>query len=87
MVHLGAAHGGEAVAPDVQFRGEQHPGSDVDILVQFEPGQKSFDNFIGLAELLEELLHRRVELVTREGLSPYIGPRILADVEDVPLDE
>jgi predicted nucleotidyltransferase len=68
-------------------RGEQHPGSDVDILVDFAPGRKSFDNFIGLAEFLEELLQRRVELVTREALSPYLGPRIAADVEYVPLDK
>jgi predicted nucleotidyltransferase len=68
-------------------RDEQGPRSDVDVLVEFQPGQKTFDNFMGLADLLEEILRRRVELVTTEGLSPYLGPRILADVEDVPLDD
>lgn len=68
-------------------RDEQRPDSDVDVLVEFQPGRKSFDSFMGLAELLEELLQRRVELVTTEALSPYLGPRILADVEDVPLDD
>lgn len=51
------------------------------------PGKKTFDNFIDLSETLEELLHRRVELVTRESLSPYIGPRILDEIEYVPLDD
>lgn len=66
-------------------RGESGRESDVDLLVEFEEGKKSFDNFLALAELLEELLAREVELVTREGLSPYLGPRILAEVKDVPL--
>jgi hypothetical protein len=67
-------------------RDGQQADSDVDLLVEFQPGLKSFDNFIGLADLLEELLQRRVELVTTEALSPYIGPRILTEVENVPLD-
>jgi len=59
------------------------PDSDVDLLVQFRPGAKTFDRLIGLAELLEQRLGRRVELVTAEALSPYLGPRILAEAQDV----
>lgn len=59
----------------------QGPRSDVDILVEFEPGRKSFDNFMRLAFFLEEQIGRRVELVTPESLSPHIGPHILRDVE------
>jgi predicted nucleotidyltransferase len=62
-------------------RGEQTPDSDVDLLVQFEPGKKNFDNFMDLSALLEDLLQRRVEIVTTEALSPYIGPHILDEVE------
>jgi predicted nucleotidyltransferase len=36
-----------------------------------------------LYDLLEDRLGRRVELVTTESLSAYIGPRILAEAEDV----
>ncbi len=61
--------------------------SDVDILVEFDPTQKNFDNFWALSELLEETLQRRVDLLTLESLSPYIGPRILAEVEYVSLGE
>jgi len=64
-------------------RGEATPDSDVDILVEFEEGRKSFDHFMQLAFLLEDLLGRRVELVTPEGLSPHIGPHVLAEVEHV----
>ena len=67
-------------------RGEQNARSDVDLLVRFRAGNKSFDRFMALALLLEDLLQRRVELVTTEGLSPYLGPRILAEVQDVTLD-
>lgn len=55
----------------------------MDLLVEFIPGRKSFDAFMHLYDLLEERLGRRVELVTTEALSPYIGPHILAEAEDV----
>lgn len=66
-------------------RDEAGPDSDVDLLVDFEPGEKTFDHFMDLAALLEEILARQVEVLTRESLSPYLGPRILREVEDVRL--
>jgi uncharacterized protein len=65
------------------LRGQPRADSDVDVLVQFRPGAKSYDRFLKLSELLESLLGRRVELVTTESLSPFIGPRILAEAQDV----
>jgi uncharacterized protein len=65
------------------IRDRQHADSDVDLLVEFAPGQKTFDNFFAVGELLEDSLGRRVELLTRESLSPYIGPHILHEAEDV----
>lgn len=62
-------------------RGQQREHSDVDLLVEFDSGKKTFDAFIRLAFFLEELLGRRVELVTPESLSPYIGPRIMKEVK------
>jgi predicted nucleotidyltransferase len=61
--------------------GKQTAESDVDFLVEFEPTQKTFDNFMKLTFLLEDLLQRRVELVTTDALSPHIGPHILKEVE------
>ena len=59
--------------------------SDIDVLVEFESSCKTFDNFMQVALFLEELFARRIELVTPEALSPYIGPHILREVEYVPL--
>lgn len=59
--------------------------SDIDLLVEFEPGKKTFDNFIHLIFLLEDNLKRRVELVTPESLSPHLRPYLLKEVEYVPL--
>jgi predicted nucleotidyltransferase len=64
-------------------RNEARPDSDVDFLVEFAPGLKSFDRFLDLSDLLERLLGHRVELVTTEALSPFLGPHILADASDV----
>ena len=57
--------------------------SDVDLIVEFEPDKKTFTNFSNLVFFLEELLGRRVEVVTKESLSPYIGPHILREAEHV----
>ena len=64
-------------------RNTHHADSDIDLLVEFAPGQKSFDNFMAVCDLLEEKLQRRVELLTRESLSPHIGPHILQEAQDV----
>jgi predicted nucleotidyltransferase len=64
-------------------RGEAGDDSDVDFLVEFAPGQKSFDRFLDLADLLERAVGRRVDLLTTESLSPHIGPHILAEAADV----
>jgi hypothetical protein len=58
-------------------------GSDVDLLVEFSPGEKSFDHLIDLGDLLEHVLGHRVELVTPESLSPFLKSDILAEAMDV----
>jgi predicted nucleotidyltransferase len=68
------------------LREQQRRESDVDILVEFAPGRKTFDAFMQLAFFLETLFGRRVELVTLESLSPYIGPHILREIEYVSFD-
>ncbi|MCB0397583.1 MAG: nucleotidyltransferase family protein [Flavobacteriales bacterium] len=66
-------------------RNQAHAGSDIDFLVEFYPEHKNFDTFIDLAFFLEQLLGRKVEIVTPQSLSKYIGPRILKEVEYVSL--
>ncbi len=63
-------------------RGVAHEASDVDFVVELEPGRWLLDQ-VGLQQALEELLDKRVDVVVAGGLSPYLDARILA--EAVPL--
>ena len=63
--------------------GEQNKSSDVDLVVEFNKGQKNFRNFIGTANFTEDLLGRKVDLLTPQSLSPYIASRIEKDIEYV----
>jgi len=65
------------------LHGKATASSDVDLLVEFAPGAKSYERFLALSDLLENRLGRPVEIVTTEALSPFIGPRILAEAKDV----
>ena len=58
--------------------------SDVDMLVVFDPALKTFHNFMDLCFFLEDLFGRKVDVVTPESLSPFIGAHILQEVEYVP---
>jgi hypothetical protein len=60
-------------------RGEARPESDLDFLVEFRPGQKNYDRFFELAELLERLFGRKVDLLTVESVSPILRKRILQE--------
>lgn len=68
-------------------RGEGDRNSDVDILVEFAPGRKTFDAFIRLSFLLEEIVDRPVEVITTAALSPYNRSHVLDEVEYVDLTD
>ena len=62
-------------------RGEQSEKSDIDILIEFAPDKENFDNYMTVYDILENLFkNERVEIVTKKGLSPHIGPKILKEV-------
>ncbi len=61
-------------------RGDETPTSDIDILVEFAPGQATFQNFMALIAYLEDLFGRRVDLVTTGGIDPYLRPYIEDEV-------
>lgn len=62
-------------------RNEQSKKSDIDILIDFDPDKESFDNFMAVYDYFERLFkNEKVEIVTRNGLSPHIGPKILKEV-------
>lgn len=62
-----------------------HDESDIDFLIEFQADQATLRNLVDLGDFLEGLTGRKVELVTRNSLSKFIGPHILNEVEDVPL--
>jgi len=65
-------------------RNEQSLESDIDILIDFEPDHENYDNFMAVYDILEQLFNNeKVEIVTRNGLSPHIGPQILKEVQYV----
>lgn len=59
-------------------RGTAGPESDVDFLVEMEPGRSLFD-LGGLTADLGDLLGRRVDVVTEPALSRYFRDRVLAE--------
>ena len=63
-------------------RGEARPDSDIDLLVEYEPGHGGFA-FVEFCERVERLLGRRVDVVTERSLHPLVRDRVLAQA--VPL--
>ncbi|WLT31270.1 nucleotidyltransferase family protein [Geothrix sp. PMB-07] len=63
-------------------RGEAHPDSDVDILVEFA-GPATLDGFMGLKAALENLLDARVDLATARSLRPALRAMVEKDLLDV----
>ncbi len=60
-------------------RGDDHEGSDVDVLVSFE-GEANFDNFMGLKLDLEDLCGRQVDLGTPDTLRPEMRSAVEKDL-------
>lgn len=64
------------------LRDDFTPESDVDVLVEFEPGHcVGLISFAGMANELSDLIGRRVDLNTPAGLSPYFRDEVLAEAE------
>lgn len=61
--------------------GAPHPESDIDLLIDFFEDQETYDNLVATSEFLEQLFPgQKINVVTLNGLSPHIGPIIIADV-------
>ena len=58
--------------------------NDVDILIDFRSDLETFENYMNICNYLEEILKGcKLDIVNENGLSPYIGPYILKEVEYV----
>ena len=63
-------------------RGDAKPDSDVDILVEFR-GKATFDRYMDTKLYLEDLLGRKVDLVTPKAIKPLMKPYIMQDLVHV----
>ena len=79
ILRVAAAHGARNVRVFGSVaRGDSGPGSDVDLLVEFEPGRSLLDH-AALQMELEALLGRRVDVASARGLRPRIRDRVLRE--------
>ncbi|QKQ97910.1 nucleotidyltransferase [Candidatus Nanohaloarchaea archaeon] len=62
-------------------RGDQDTESDIDFVVNFQEGEKTFRNYMDLKRKLEQLFSREVDLVTEESIKPSLKDRITEEVE------
>jgi hypothetical protein len=64
------------------IRDESNEDSDVDVLINFEPELETFENYMNTCNFLESIFKGfKLDIVTENGLSPFIGPSILKEVE------
>ncbi len=64
------------------LRSDFHPNSDIDVLVEFQPGHVPGLQFVSMERELSKLLQgRRVDLVTPKFLNPRIRDQILRTAE------
>ncbi|MEP7229194.1 MAG: nucleotidyltransferase family protein [Ginsengibacter sp.] len=63
------------------LRNEQSQTSDIDLLIDFETDKENFDNYMAVYDIFENIFQsQKIDVVTKNGLSKYIGPKILKDV-------
>ena len=65
------------------LRDDFTPSSDVDVLVEFEPGKTPGFAFFSMEEELSRILGRRVDLNTPNSLSKYFRDEVLAEAEEL----
>ncbi len=61
-------------------RGEEKPGSDIDIIVEFSE-RKSLLEFVRIERELSEVLGIKVDLLTEKAISPYLIDPIREEME------
>jgi predicted nucleotidyltransferase len=60
---------------------KQTSSSDIDLLIDFLPEKENFDNYMAVYDFFENLFkNHKVEIVTKNGLSKHIGPKILNNI-------
>ena len=60
-------------------RGEEKKDSDIDILIDVKGRKFSLLDLVKLEMILEKILQKKIDLLTYNGISPYLKERILAE--------
>jgi predicted nucleotidyltransferase len=61
-------------------RGDEHPDSDTDIMIEIDPAARiGVYEYVGLKEYIASLFDGPVDVVNRDGLKPYVRPAATAD--------
>lgn len=83
ILQIAAAHGARNVRVfGSEARGEARHGSDVDLLVDMDPDRSLLD-LVGLGQDLEDLLGRRVDVITTRSVHPAMRATILAEARSL----
>ena len=59
-------------------RGDARPGSDLDLLINLEPGRTLLD-MVAIKQDVEGILGCKVDVVTESAISPYIRPQVVSE--------
>ena len=59
-------------------RGDNRPGSDLDLLIELQPGRSLLD-LVAIKQDLEDLLGLRVDVVTERSISPYMRDAVFKE--------
>jgi uncharacterized protein len=79
ILRISRLHGARSVRLFGSYaRGASTQGSDVDVLVELEPGRSLLD-LVAIKQDLEDLLGRKVDVVTESSLSPYIREDVMKE--------
>ena len=61
-------------------RGDDRPDSDTDIMIEVDPAARlTVYDYVGLKEYIAGLFDGRVDVVSRDGLKPYVRPAVTLD--------
>lgn len=67
-------------------RNEQKSESDIDFVIEFQEGKKTFRNFMNMANYLEKVMNRKVDLLTWEGMASFVKWEVEKEIEYVPFN-
>jgi predicted nucleotidyltransferase len=60
-------------------RGDNQPDSDIDIMIEVDPSARIFYEYVALKDYIAGLFEGPVDIVSRDGLKPYVRPAATAD--------